>query len=136
MNLMTSVLLAAAIGLPVYPGAVHVSNTTNEGCKTKVTTAVYRISGAGWQSVANWYRGRVAGAIAVTMPGHPKGVELFTPDGRKNVAVGETGSITFVGLNAFDPPISSNHLADMQAASRGDAAAKARLKAACPGSEQ
>lgn len=129
-------LLVAAIGLPVYPGAAHVADTTNEGCNTKVTTAVYRISGADWHSVANWYSGRMPGTISVSTPGHPNGVELFTPDGRKNVAVGETGSTTIVGLNAFDPPIASGQIADMQAASHGDPAAKARLKAACPDSEQ
>lgn len=130
-QLLTPLVLAAATGLPVYPGATHVMDMTNEGCKTKITTVTYRLSGPSWQSVVDWYRSRLAGTISVTMPAGTKGVELFTPDGRGNVAVAEANSKTVFALNAFDPPLPSNRIADIAAARRGDASAQARLKAAC-----
>lgn len=130
-QLLNTLLLAAATGLPVYPGAAHVMDTTNEGCKTKISSVTYQISNASWHSVADWYRARLSGSTSVSMPGENKGVELFTLDGRENVAIGQSGGRTIFALNAFDPPIPSNRIADIAAASRGDAGAKARLKMAC-----
>lgn len=130
-RLLNTLLLAASTGLPVYPGATHVMDMTNEGCKTKISSVTYQIGNASWHSVADWYRARLGGTTSVSMPGEHKGVELFTPDGRANVAVGQSDGRTIFALNAFDPPIPSSRIADIAAASRGDAGAKARLKMAC-----
>src|SRR5262249_40595378 len=130
-HLLTPLLLAAATSLPVYPGAAHVTDESNPACGVKVTRSIYLISNAGWETVETWYRSRLSGAI-VYVPGPNKGVELFTPDGRDTGAAGEHDAKAFLSLNFFDPPLPSDRIADLRAASRGDAAAKARLKKACP----
>ena len=129
---------AAAAGLPLYPGAhaVHVpgSNTTTMTvCGSKMTTVLYGVGGASVQTVAQWYQAHIPGAIR-TAPRTQGAFMIFQPDGRAAAAIapGTGGSESVIlSTNAFDPPLPSERLKLIAAATHGDASAKARLKAQC-----
>lgn len=130
-------LPAAAATLPLYPGAhpVHVpgSNTmTMTGCGS-MTTLLYDVRGASVQAVAQWYQARIPGAIR-TAPRTQGAFMIFRPDGRAAAAVapGTGGSeAVILSINTFDPPVPPDRLKLIAAATKGDASAKARLKAQC-----
>lgn len=129
---------AVAASLPVYPGAhpMHLAggNTmTMTVCGSKMTTVLYGVSGASVQTVAQWYQSRIPGAIR-TAPRVQGAFEIFQPDGRAAAAIapGTDGSQSVIlSTNTFDPPVPADRLKLIQAATNGDASAKAHLKAQC-----
>ena len=133
-----AIIPAAAATLPLYPGAqpMHLAggnSMTMTVCGSKMTTVLYGVSGASVQTVAQWYQARIPGAIR-TAPRVQGAFEIFQPDGRAAAAIApgtSGGPPVILSTNTFDPPVPAERLKLIQAATNGEASAKARLKAQC-----
>ena len=150
----------AVTNLPVFPGAAKMPMRINGGtfCNHKMSLAVYRANSASADQVADWYAGRMNGAIKLNigkqMGGGAAvtGYTLVDPSGADAASVSQThfgpsmgkmaqtmgANRTTIGLVTYNPPLSPAEMQMMRDITGGDAAARqrarAQLKAKCGGS--
>jgi hypothetical protein len=137
--------------LPVYPGATKLATQFTKPmtfCSHKVTMTVYHVSDSP-EKVSSWYASRMSGSTIakIASPGAAtsgQGTSYFVVDSGGGFAAVvyqmHFGSLekqaqrlgmgkTTIGLNSYDPPLSSDEIALFKAGSGTDAAAKAQAAA-------
>jgi hypothetical protein len=155
----TSLAVAAAAGVPVYPGAVNkpVSAAVNsqEICGHKIKIDSYDSTGDP-RTIAAWYKSHVSGAITIdssSNDGNTRNTTLSIYSGAGDAVVvvmrmdfsnpklqASASTIgmdkTSIGIEHIAPPFGSDYLAAVQLATSKDAgavkAARAKLAAECP----
>jgi len=138
-----------APALDVYPGATKLATQMHGSmtfCGTKMTTVVYHVKDANAQTVAAWYSSHIPGAISIKVPAQDQSVvEVFEPGGHAAAAISQIhfnpqlasaakglgADRVILGLETFDPPVSSDTIDMVRSAANGDATASATMKARC-----
>ncbi len=141
---------AAPAALDVYPGATKLRTQMHGSmsfCGTRMTTIVYSVRDADAQTVAVWYASHIPGGIRITVPAaaNQSVVEVFEPGGHAaatisqmhfdpnlaNAAKNLGADRTLLGIETFDPAMSTDTIDAVRSAATGGATASAKMKALC-----